>query len=154
MLKKPLFMEMLVLFSVVGTLNYFATKYHLYWSVSEFDSVVHFFGGTAISIFFLWFYFFSGFFNPVKRNLTNFFIISVFGTMFVSVSWEIFELFLGEAMVDKAGYPFDTTLDLIMDLLGALAAGLYGFLRETKNDDLAPASFDKQGISGEPNSFS
>ena len=39
--------------------------------MSEFDSVVHFFGGTTLGAFFLWFYFFSGFFVPQKRDLTK-----------------------------------------------------------------------------------
>jgi len=133
MLKKPLFGEMLGLLIIVGILNYFAVKHHLFWSVNEFDSVVHFFGGSATSIFFLWLYFFSDFFNPPKRNLTKFFIISVFGTMFIAVSWEIFELILGEVMVSKAEYPFDTALDLIMGLLGTLAACLYGFIKELES---------------------
>lgn len=145
--KKQLFKEMLGLLIVVGLLNYFAVKHHLFWSVNEFDSVVHFFGGAATSVFFLWFYFFSGFFNPPKRNLTKFFIISVFGTMFIAVSWEIFELILGEATVGKAEYPFDTSLDLIMGLLGALAACLYGFIKELeskKTSDINETTSHKQ----------
>lgn len=147
MLKKTLFGEMLGLLIVVGTLNYFAVKHHLFWSVNEFDSAVHFFGGAASSIFFLWLYFFSGFFNPPKRNLTKFFAVSIFGTMFVALSWEIFELILGEVTVGKAEYPFDTALDLIMGFLGALAACLYGFVRELGNkkiSDLDKTMPDKQ----------
>jgi hypothetical protein len=132
MLKKPLFVEMFVLLVIVGVLNYIATVYHLYWSIYEFDSAVHFLGGAAMSAFFLWFYFFSGFFNSQKRNLTKFLIISVFGTMFVAISWEVYELLLGEAIIQKADYPYDTMMDLIMDLLGAATMCFYGHLREEK----------------------
>lgn len=130
MSKKPLFWEMFLSFVIVGGLNYIAIKFHLYWSIKEFDSVVHFFGGVAVSMFFLWLYFFSGFFNSDKRSLVRFLLISVLGTMFISVSWEIFELILGEAQAQKMEYPFDTALDLTMDFLGALAACFYGYIRE------------------------
>ncbi len=133
MFKKPLFLEMFILLTIVGILNYIATIYHLYWSIYEFDSVVHFFGGATLSAFFLWIYFFSGFFNPQNRSLKQFLIISIIGAIFIGVSWEIFELFLGEAVLQKADYPYDTMMDLIMDFLGALAICFYAFIREIKN---------------------
>jgi len=130
MLKKPLFWEMFVLIVSVGGLNYIANLYHLYWSIYEFDSLVHFLGGATLSAFFLWLYFFSGFFNPQKRNLTKFLIISITGAMFVAISWEIFELFLGEAIINKAEYPYDTMMDITMDLLGIIAVCLYAYIEE------------------------
>lgn len=123
---------MFVLLAVVGVLNHIANLYHLYWSTNEFDSLVHFLGGATFSAFFLWFYFFSGFFSPIKRDLKNFLLISILGVMLVSVSWEIYELFLGEAIMNKQEYPFDTMLDFIMDILGAVAICFYGYLKEEK----------------------
>lgn len=130
MLRKPLFKEMFFLLALVGVLNYFANIYHLYWSTNEFDSLVHFLGGATLSAFFLWLYFYSGLFNPTDRKLKNFLLVSILGAMFVAVSWEIYELFLGEAIMNKAEYPFDTMLDIIMDLLGILAVCFYGYLME------------------------
>jgi hypothetical protein len=130
MLKKPLFLEMFVLLLVVGVLNYLASIYHLYWSTNEFDSGVHFLGGAALSAFFLWLYFFSGFFNPKNRSLPMFLMVAIVGSMFVAVAWEAYELILGEAVIQKAAYPYDTTLDFIMDTLGMIAVALYGHLRE------------------------
>lgn len=118
--------------TLVGGLNYIAGLYHLYWSVYEFDSLVHFLGGATLSAFFLWLYFFSGFFNPSKRNLFKFLVVATVGSMFVAVVWEIYELFLGEAIMNKAEYPYDTTLDIIMDFLGTLAVCFYGYLKEEK----------------------
>jgi hypothetical protein len=77
-MKKPLFWEMFFLLALVGVLNYIATLYDLYWSLSEFDSVVHFFGGATLGAFFLWFYFFSGFFAPPKRKLINFLLADLY----------------------------------------------------------------------------
>ena len=129
-IKQPLFWETFVLLTTVGVLNYIANIYHLYWSVNEFDSLVHFLGGATLSAFFLWLYFYSGLFNPTNRKLKDFLLVSVLGAMFVAVSWEIYELFLGEAVMNKAEYPFDTMLDIIMDLLGILAICFYGYLKE------------------------
>jgi len=121
---------MFILLVIVGVLNYIATIYHLFWSTSEFDSVVHFFAGAALSFFFLWLYFFSGLFNPQKRNLAKFLLISVLGAMFVAISWEIYELILGEVLIQKLEYPYDTMMDITMDFLGAVAACFYAFIRE------------------------
>lgn len=123
---------MFTLLALTGILNQVAVSYSLYWSANEFDSLVHFLGGAALSLFFLWLYFFSGAFRPAKRNFLRFVLISVLGAMFVAVSWEIFELVLGEAKMQKVSYPFDTTMDLIMAALGALSACFYGYLRELK----------------------
>ena len=86
--------------------------------------------GTAVSLFFIWFYFFSSFFRPTKRNLKEFIFVTIFSIIFVAVLWEIYELFLGEAKFAKAEYPYDTTLDFVMDFLGALAGCLYAYIKE------------------------
>jgi len=114
----------------VGVLDYIANLYHLYWSLVEFDSVVHFIGGAAFSTSLLWFYFFSGFFNPEKRNFSRFLFVSTVGAMAISVSWEIYELIFNQTTVQIANYPYDTTMDLTMGFLGALAACLYGYMKE------------------------
>lgn len=128
--KQLLFKETFILLALVGVLNYIANLYHLYWSTYEFDSLVHFLGGATLSAFFLWLYFYSGLFNPTERKLKNFLLVSILGSMFIAVSWEIYELFLGEAVMNKAEYPFDTMLDIIMDMLGILAICFYGYLKE------------------------
>jgi len=130
MLKKPLFWEMFFLFAIVGILNWFAVTYNLFWYVREFDSLLHFLGGVFLSIFFLWFYFFSGLFASSKRDLKHFLIVSILGVVLVAVCWEIYELLTGEAEFGRSEYSFDTVLDFIMDLLGALAACFYGYMKE------------------------
>lgn len=137
MLKKPLFLEAFILLATVGILNHVAVTHNLYWSWAEFDSVVHFFGGAALSMFFLWLYFFSGWFNPQNRELKNFLLVSISGAIFIAVLWEIQELVLGESMVQKSEYAFDTTMDFIMDFLGILAACFYGYMKELKTRERA-----------------
>lgn len=129
-MKRPLFKEMVLLALVVIALDRLATYYHLYWSIYEFDSVVHFFAAGALSLFFSWFYFFSGYFNPQKRNLRNFLLVAVLGTMFIGVSWEIYELIWKQTMVQKIDYPYDTMMDLTMDFLGTIAGCFYAYIKE------------------------
>jgi hypothetical protein len=133
MLKKPLLEEMIVLLLVVRVLHLAANTYHLYWSIYEFDSVVHFFAGAAMSAFFLWLYFYSGFFNPKKINMTKFLVVSILGAMLISVLWEIYELIFGQTMVSKIDYPYDTMMDLLMGFLGSVVFCFYAFIKEEKS---------------------
>lgn len=130
MLKKPLFWEMFVLLILVGTLNHLANLFHLYWFIYEFDSVVHFLGGAFLATFFLWLYFFSGAFSPKDKSLPKFLLVSIVGAISFAVLWEVYELLLGEALIQKTEYFYDTTLDFIMDFLGILAATFYGYIKK------------------------
>ena len=128
MLKKPLFKELFVVLFAVYILNVLALKYNWYWSITEFDSLVHFLGGMWAALVVLWFYFFSGFLNPQDRGFKNFFFISLLGLIFISVAWEIFELVSGATFVVEPKYRFDTALDFVMDFLGGAVALLYAYL--------------------------
>jgi hypothetical protein len=138
MFRKPLFVETIILFLIVAVLHFFATIHHLYWSIGEFDSVVHFFAGFALALFFSWFYFFSGFFSPQKRSLGKFLLVTLLGSMFVAISWEIYELIFRQTMVQKVDYPFDLMMDIIMDFLGTVAGCFYSYLRENKVENEQP----------------
>ena len=118
------------MFIVVGIINWVAVSRDLYWSIKELDSLVHFLAGILVSLFFLWLYFFSGFFNPQKRTFREFFKISLLAVIFVGISWETFELTLGETKILGRHYPYDVTLDIIMDILGAILGCFYGYLKE------------------------
>lgn len=131
-IKKPLFIETFILFAIVGVLNWIAMVRDLYWSVYEFDSLVHFLGGATLSAFFIWFYFYSGFFNPDKKKLINFLLIPLVGAMFVAIVWEIYEFLIGEVNIIGSQYPYDTSMDFMMDFLGALTMCLYGYFKELK----------------------
>lgn len=123
-------MEIVILFLAVLALHVVATVYHLYWSIYEFDSLVHFLGGAGLSLFFIWFYFFSAFFNPQKRNLMKFLVVSTLGALFVGFFWETYELIWKQTMASKADYSYDLMMDLIMDFLGIVAACFYAYIRE------------------------
>ena len=130
MSKKPLFWEMFLFVVCMGALNAVALYFFLYWKIKEFDSLVHFVAGVAVSLSILWLYFCSSLFNPAKRNFKDFIFISIFGIIAVGVFWEIFELATGVTSVTDFEYYYDTILDLVMDTLGALVGCLYGYSKE------------------------
>ncbi len=131
MLRQKLFKEFFVLSALVGGLNWWALQADLYWRWYWFDSMMHFLGGALVASFFLWLYFYSGVFKPEQRNLTHFLLIALLGIALVGFSWEIYELVLGEARRSRELYIFDTTVDLIMDTLGALMVCLFAFIKES-----------------------
>lgn len=135
MIRKPLFRELFYLLFVVAVLNLLAIKFYLYWTLSEFDSLVHFLGGAWVAVLFLWLYFYSGFFEPKNRKLKDFLIVSILSVIFVGVLWEMFELLVGSTDVNDLEYSFDTSLDIVMDTLGAISACLYAYIKEIGIDD-------------------
>jgi len=133
---KPLFKEFIILLILVAGLHLLAIYFDLYWTVSKFDSMMHFLGGASVVLGILWLYFFSGFFNPQKRQIWQFLSVSFLGLVFVSVSWEVYELMAGVTFVSGQEYPFDTSLDFSMDLLGGATACLYAYMKEISNVNL------------------
>ncbi len=71
-----------------------------------FDVPMHFLGGVTIAVFLV---------ALLMHFRPRLFLLGVFG---VSVSWEVFEYLAG--FPREANYVFDTSLDLLMDALGAL----------------------------------
>ena len=137
---KPLFKEFATLSVLLAALHFMAHKFSLYWSIPSFDLLMHFIGGAVASTLFLWVYFHSGIFMPQTRRIVEHFIIALLGTLFLSVVWEIFELVTGTTGVSRLEYPFDTTLDFVMDIIGGAVACLYAYhieLKERKYFDQA-----------------
>ena len=133
MLQKPLFKEFFALLVVIGVLNYLANLYDWFWVYASFDALMHFLAGIWVALFFLWFYFYSGFFAPQKRNLWHFLVMAILELVLVATMWDAYELVLGEAQFHKVGYAWDTISDLIMGMLGGLTACLYGYFKELKS---------------------
>lgn len=100
------------------------------WPIYEFDSIVHFIAGAGLALFFIWLYFFSGYFNPQKRNLKNFLFVSILGAMFIGISWEIYGFIFKPVMAQQASYIHGVMMNLVIDLLGALAGCFYAYIKE------------------------
>ncbi len=138
MFKKPLFKETVFVFFIMLVMHLLALKFYLYWTVGEYDSVLHFLGGLWTSLLFLWLYFFSGVFAPKSRTLFSFFVVSTLSLVLVGVAWEIFELLTGLTFVQWSDYFSDTALDFVMDFFGSVVGFLYAYIREIENQNIPP----------------
>ena len=110
---------------LIAVLHYAAVALYLYWSYWWFDNVMHFLGGLAIGLFLYWFFYRS---NIVSSRQAPWALV-IAGTIVVGVGWEIFEYVMHFTYTSKESYVFDTSLDLLMDLLGACAACLAARLK-------------------------
>jgi hypothetical protein len=107
---------------LTAILHYFALVNFLYWNVDWFDILMHFLGGVTMAYLAL-FVFFTSNYIPVFSKLRSntwivFFVVMAFVAV-IGLGWELWEIFSGfsNILTDR----FDTILDLIMDMLGALA---------------------------------
>ena len=120
MTRQNLLYILLSLICFVATLHMAATVFSLYWRLSWFDILPHFFGGAFVALGLFWLSFFSGY-GGVQRlpNYISVFTLIFFGTLIVGVGWEVLENLLGLPWSPK-GYWLDTELDLLFDAVGAL----------------------------------
>ncbi|HMO78978.1 MAG TPA: hypothetical protein PJ997_02235 [Candidatus Paceibacterota bacterium] len=124
---KTLFKEIFSLSIIVAVLHYVATIYSFYWSVDWFDIMMHFLGGLLMGLIAFWIFFTSEKINYPKDNSLVIFFTVVGFTLIIGLSWELWEIFVGFTDVDlDMG---DTILDIIMDVIGAIAAYYYGLLK-------------------------
>jgi hypothetical protein len=131
---KNFFKEFLFSAVLVAALHFLAVQKDLYWSINEFDSLMHFLGGAMVGLFFVFFFYSSGLFQPADRTLFGFLGMALLGIAFVGVAWEIFEILTGTMFVSSQDYASDTTVDFIMDTLGSIAAALYCFARVVSSE--------------------
>lgn len=119
-MRKELFIFTFILILFIAALNELAVNYYFYWRIWWFDIMMHFLGGLWVGLSALWFYYFSGFLKNNKNDKRSMFFISLFATILIGLGWEVFELILE---VDFSnGYWEDTSLDLVMDIIGAITA--------------------------------
>lgn len=102
------FFVALISSAIVAGLQQWAIADFLYWRYVWFDLPMHFLGGFTIGALTIAF-------------LMRYRPLIFLGVLFaIAIGWEIFEVVIGSPM--EANYVFDTSLDLLMDALGATAA--------------------------------
>ena len=93
-------------------------KLLLYWTIAWYDILLHFLGGAWVALGFVWLLFYSGFIERVPAIVARYRIWWTLGAVvLVGVIWEIYEYVFG--LTAAYGYALDTTLDLVMDMVGA-----------------------------------
>ena len=118
--------EILFTGSVILILHLLALKLFLYWTIDWFDILMHLLGGLLIGFIMISF---------MKRIHTETVIINkrllttavILGVLVVGLAWELWELFVGlsDVIEDK----LDVTIDLVMDLMGAIMAVFYNYFK-------------------------
>jgi hypothetical protein len=115
----PPFIALVVV--LLAVLHYAAVVFYLYWVYWWFDIMMHFLGGISIGLFLYWFFYRSAIVSPPRMS---FWAFIVGGTILIGVAWEIFEYVMHFTYTSRESYVLDTSLDLLMDVLGACAAGI------------------------------
>ena len=124
MVRKSFLNQIFALILIIAFLHITATIFHLYWSMWWYDLLVHFLGGFWVSLAGLWFVFFSGY-TPLKvRKPFDIIATALVVSFSFGVLWELFEYVVGRDLI-ALNYVSDTSIDLVMDMAGALSGYLY-----------------------------
>lgn len=103
---------------LIAVLQWIAHVHYLYFLWWWADIVMHFLGGFFIALGILWFVRFE---VPISiRHRVPLFFTTLIGVLLVGVAWEVFERVFGA--YGAVNYVFDTTIDLMMDVVGMLVA--------------------------------
>ena len=111
MVHRPaLFVAQTVVVAMVAIVHLSALEWYLYWQYPWLDVLSHFLGGLWVSLASAWILSYLGYSISLTRLVTL--------SMIVGVGWEVFEI--GAGIPREANFVFDTSIDLCMDLMGAL----------------------------------
>ncbi len=123
MIKMKLFRHTFFLLVVVGALDLIANFFYLYWTSNWFDKGVHFLAGVVVAMassVLLFIYY-----KKVVPSFSVLMKVAIISTVFVGFLWEVYELYFEIEYFTENDYFLDTSLDMIMDLLGAIVGGFY-----------------------------
>jgi hypothetical protein len=109
--RKLLFFQLLIVAALAAT-HFVALAFSLYWYFPWFDVITHFLGGMWAGVFLLW--------SCAQARSAPHLLFVVGGTIAIGVMWEVFEVVAGIPM--ESNYAFDTSIDLLMDVLGSVFA--------------------------------
>jgi hypothetical protein len=128
--KETFFLLTFILVAIIALLHSLAYVFFWYWTLWWFDILMHFLGGVWVALTALWFFYLSGYVQRPKANMQTYLLITLGSIAVIGIAWEIFELFVGAYREEH--HVLDTTVDLIMDIVGSLA-GLFFFLKIEPN---------------------
>lgn len=108
---------------VLAFLHYLAVFFYLYWTISWWDTMVHFIGGVSMGLLSLWLWW--DVLWQRRPSPMAAYISSIIFVMIIGAGWEIFEYVNNIANPSIGESYFEDTLhDLIADFLGSILAGL------------------------------
>lgn len=124
-IQKTFLTELVLIAIVVAVLHQMALSFSLYWTLDWYDIMMHFLGGVWVGFGTLFIFFTSGLVKITQRIKEPLLIllILILAVLVVGLTWELWELFTGLSnIIEDLG---DTILDLIMDVIGGVAAFYY-----------------------------
>jgi len=110
-----------VLIWALALVHMMAEYYYLYWIFRWFDIVTHFFGGVWVGIAAIWFWYLSGYIKAMHFPKKKAVLVALLFGLLIGFLWEGYEYVVWQ-LVGKGlppNYIPDTTLDLVMDCMGA-----------------------------------
>jgi hypothetical protein len=115
----PLFLAGFGTLVLVGVLHIVAIEEFWYWKYLWLDTGIHLLAGVTIGLLLLWVF--------VERlNLLTFGPQALYLTLllgfFIGILWEVFEFYYG--IPKEINYYFDSSLDLLMDVVGIIIANV------------------------------
>lgn len=105
--------------SLVAIVHHFALLNAWYYELKWLDTWVHLVSGVSLGFFLTWL-FLIRLFGRVSSSWSLY--LTVILTLIISLLWEWFEVSIGLRFKDN--YYFDTSLDVAMNIIGALFANL------------------------------
>lgn len=120
MLKLPTII-FLIAFFIMATLHVLAIELYLYWKHLWLDIPMHMLGGSVIAL---------GMFaaHDLLRSFPKRLLYPIPVLLVVlmgSLAWEVFEIYAGVPI--EANFAGDTTIDLVMDMLGGIVGYIVGY---------------------------
>jgi len=132
-MRKKFLLSIFFLASSIAFLHMIGSEFFLYWRFWWYDIVMHFLGGLMVGMIALWVYNYFEYFKNKEINKSLIFLYTFLVVLSVGIGWEVFE-FLIEVDFSN-NYISDTSLDLIMDIVGSLFSSVVflKFIRKNNN---------------------
>lgn len=109
---------------LLAVLHWVAGAFYFYWTVSWFDTMMHFLGGFSLGLLAIWFIYDSGVYKKERPSVKKALFASLVVILLVGIGWEVFEYLNGLTQATEDSYPADVRNDLIADLVGAGLAAI------------------------------
>ena len=123
LLQHRILVQALLAMILVALLHFLALHFYFYWQLWWFDIVMHFLGGIVVGLGAMWalmgYSRYRGSLFTARQTL----VFVLCATFLVAFSWEIYEFQFG--LFDPTDYGVDSSLDIVMGLLGAIVARGY-----------------------------
>ncbi len=114
----------------IAVINVLAEMYYWYWTMRWFDRPMHFLGGVWLAASALWWvYERKGVIPPRFSRVLLVCVAAAFG---IGALWELMQAGLGLETAGHVSRLGGTISDLLFDILGGVAAAVWGWARVKK----------------------